>query len=94
MHERYLQAILRHLHGPAEIYFHPRAAQRLDRLGPNPTDLAALLSPQVRKLLGTSPQERTATAVNAAGDSPRCSSPNSSSSCVPSREPTGYAPHA
>lgn len=35
----------------AEIYFHPTTGPRLDPLGPNPTDLATLLSPQIRQLV-------------------------------------------
>lgn len=36
--------------GPAEIYLHPTTGPRLEPLGPNPDELAALLSPRVRAL--------------------------------------------
>jgi chitin disaccharide deacetylase len=35
---------------PAEIYLHPTTGPRLEPLGPNPDELAALLSPRVRDL--------------------------------------------
>ena len=37
--------------GSAEVYFHPTCGRRLDPLGPNPDDLAALVSPSVRQAL-------------------------------------------
>lgn len=55
MHERYVLKLLEALaHSPAppaEIYFHPTCGPRLDALGPNPDDLAALLSPAVSEAL-------------------------------------------
>ena len=44
--------VLRQMREPtAEIYFHPTLGERLDPLGPNPGDLATLLSPGVRALI-------------------------------------------
>ncbi|HXO18571.1 MAG TPA: hopanoid biosynthesis-associated protein HpnK, partial [Thermoanaerobaculia bacterium] len=37
--------------GSAEIYFHPTSGARVEALGPNPDDLAALLSPRVRQAI-------------------------------------------
>jgi len=49
MTEAYLLSVLRALCAPsAEIYFHPSSESEVERLGPNPGDLAALLSPAVR----------------------------------------------
>ncbi len=50
MDEGYLLHLLDTLETPtAEIYLHPTAGARLEPLGPNPEELAALLSPQVRE---------------------------------------------
>jgi len=52
MTEAYVLRLLRRLTVPtAEIYFHPSTAAE-EALGPNPGDLAALLSPAVRRLIG------------------------------------------
>lgn len=52
MHERYVLRILRHLHAAsAELYLHPSLIHEGDALGPNPGDLATLLSPAVREVL-------------------------------------------
>lgn len=48
MREQYVVRLLGSLRGAAEIYFHPTTGPRLDPLGPNAGDLAALLSPAVR----------------------------------------------
>jgi hopanoid biosynthesis associated protein HpnK len=48
MREEYVVRLLGSLRDTAEIYFHPTTGPRLDALGPNPGDLAALLSPAVR----------------------------------------------
>jgi len=48
MDEAYLLHVLERLRSPsAEIYFHPSAGPRDEALGPNPADLAALVSPAV-----------------------------------------------
>lgn len=50
MSEAYVLSLLRQTNGPlAEIYFHPTDGERLDPLGPNPAELAVLLSPAVNK---------------------------------------------
>jgi hypothetical protein len=49
MDEQYVLAVLQQLNVPAEIYFHPTVGPRLDALGPNPQDLATLLSPTIRQ---------------------------------------------
>ncbi len=52
MSEGYLLHLLARLDAPtAEIYLHPTAGERLEPLGPNPGELAALLSPRVRELV-------------------------------------------
>jgi len=49
MHEAYVVRALRALAAPtAELYFHPSLEASGEALGPNPSDLAALLSPAVR----------------------------------------------
>ncbi len=48
MSEAYVLWLLEQLDEPCEIYFHPTAGGRTDPRGPNPTDLATLLSPAVR----------------------------------------------
>ncbi len=53
MTEAYLLHLLARLgpsDGSTEIYLHPTAGERLEPLGPNPDELAALLSPRVREL--------------------------------------------
>ncbi len=52
MQEDYVLGLLRR-NGPAsaELYFHPTTMQQAEPLGPNPGDLAALLSPALRQLL-------------------------------------------
>lgn len=48
MREEYVIQTLRSLHGrSAELYFHPTTGFRTDNFGPNPDDLATLLSPRV-----------------------------------------------
>ncbi|HEY8021147.1 MAG TPA: hopanoid biosynthesis-associated protein HpnK [Thermoanaerobaculia bacterium] len=50
MCEAYLLHLLDHLESAtAEIYLHPTRGDRLEALGPNPHELAALLSPRVRE---------------------------------------------
>jgi len=50
MDEQYVLDLLRRINAPsAEIYFHPACDHRLDPAGPNPGDLATLLSPAVRQ---------------------------------------------
>jgi hopanoid biosynthesis associated protein HpnK len=52
MREPYVVTVLRHLRqSSAEIYFHPSTAASDEILGPNPGDLACLLSPTVRQVL-------------------------------------------
>lgn len=52
MHESYVVRVLRSLKVPtAELYFHPSLADQRERLGPNPGDLATLLSPAVRQVI-------------------------------------------
>lgn len=48
MQEEYVIQTLHSLHGrSAELYFHPTTGPRTDVFGPNPEDLATLLSPRV-----------------------------------------------
>lgn len=52
MTEGYVMKVLRELRAPtAELYFHPSLAAPGEALGPNPGDLATLLSPAVRSLI-------------------------------------------
>jgi hopanoid biosynthesis associated protein HpnK len=52
MHEAYVVKVLRRLPGPAaELYFHPSLAERTEASGPNPGDLATLLSPAVGRVI-------------------------------------------
>jgi chitin disaccharide deacetylase len=52
MQEGYVVDLLRHLRAPtAEIYFHPSVGPSSEKLGPNPTDLATLLSPLLRQVM-------------------------------------------
>ena len=52
MEEAYVLRLLRSLNVPsAEIYFHPASLPVGEALGPNPVDLAALLSPTVRQVI-------------------------------------------
>jgi hopanoid biosynthesis associated protein HpnK len=49
MHEAYVLEVLRHLRGPmTELYFHPSLIEQGEAMGPNPGDLATLLSPALR----------------------------------------------
>lgn len=48
MEERYVLRVVASLGAAAEIYFHPSIQARGEPLGPNPTDLRALVSPAVR----------------------------------------------
>jgi hopanoid biosynthesis associated protein HpnK len=51
MSEAYLLHLVESLDAAsAEIYLHPTTGARLEALGPNPEELAALLSPRVREL--------------------------------------------
>ncbi len=59
MHERFVVGLLRRISGEvrsAELYFHPSTRSLGRPFGPNPGDLAALLSPRVRQAI----QERGA----------------------------------
>ncbi|HBY98435.1 MAG TPA: hopanoid biosynthesis associated protein HpnK [Chloroflexi bacterium] len=52
MREDYVVTVLRRLNVPsAELYFHPATGPEDGALGPNPGDLATLLSPTVRQVL-------------------------------------------
>lgn len=52
MEEAYVLKVLRQLDAPtAELYFHPDCAAQSEPLGPNPGDLATLLSPAVRQVI-------------------------------------------
>ncbi|MCS7219991.1 MAG: hopanoid biosynthesis-associated protein HpnK [Anaerolineae bacterium] len=52
MEEAYVVRVLRELSVPtAELYFHPTFGPNAEPLGPNPGDLAALLSPAVRQII-------------------------------------------
>jgi len=52
MGEKYVLRLLRNLHVPtAEIYFHPALEPEGEEFGPNPDDLACLLSPAVRQMI-------------------------------------------
>lgn len=52
MEEAYVVRVLRQLRAPiAELYFHPDTAPGGEVLGPNPGDLATLLSPAVRQVI-------------------------------------------
>ncbi len=52
MGEDYVVDVLQELREPdAEVYFHPTLGRRLNPLGPNPGDLATLLSPRVRSVI-------------------------------------------
>lgn len=53
MGEAYVLGLLSQLQVPtAEIYFHPSTVFEGERLCPNPGDLATLLSPKVRRIIG------------------------------------------
>jgi len=52
MKTAYVVDVLRHLNVPtAELYFHPSTVFEGEALGPNPGDLATLLSPAVRQII-------------------------------------------
>lgn len=52
MHRAYVANLLRHLKVPtAELYFHPSTVYEGETRGPNPDDLATLLSPTIRQLI-------------------------------------------
>jgi len=52
MQEAYVINLLRHLEVPtAELYFHPTTGPESEFMGPNPGDLATLLSPAVRQVI-------------------------------------------
>lgn len=52
MHEPHVVRLLQRIDAPtAELYLHPSMTFEGDELGPNPGDLAALLSPRVRRTL-------------------------------------------
>jgi hopanoid biosynthesis associated protein HpnK len=52
MHEAYVLNLLQNLHaGLVELYFHPDQAEGGPPLGPNPGDLATLLSPSIRQVI-------------------------------------------
>jgi chitin disaccharide deacetylase len=53
MTEAYVLDVLRRLpDGASELYFHPSLGPQTDRFGPGPMDLATLLSPAVRQIIG------------------------------------------
>jgi hopanoid biosynthesis associated protein HpnK len=50
MDDTYVRQVLRQLHSPlVELYFHPAIDKADEEWGPNPVDLATLLSPAVRQ---------------------------------------------
>jgi len=52
MHQTYVQGVLRRLSVPsAELYFHPAMAPPYEEGGPNPGDLATLLSPTLPAII-------------------------------------------
>ncbi len=52
MEEAYVAEVLRRLRAPsAELYFHPTLGPERDPWGPNPGDLATLLSPRIRRII-------------------------------------------
>lgn len=52
MTEKYVAGVLENLReGSAELYFHPTVGKRLASLGPNPGDLATLISPRIRQII-------------------------------------------
>jgi len=52
METGYVVKVLRQLDVPtAELYFHPTTGPRQEAFGPNPSDLATLLSPAVREVI-------------------------------------------
>ncbi len=52
MREAYVVSLLRELRvSSAELYFHPSTEAQVEKLGPNPGDLATLLSPAVRQVI-------------------------------------------
>lgn len=52
MTEDYVAGVLENLReGSAELYFHPTVGKRLAPLGPNPGDLATLISPRIRQII-------------------------------------------
>lgn len=52
MTEPYVVSVLRGLKvSSAELYFHPSTEAQVEKLGPNPGDLATLLSPAVRQVI-------------------------------------------
>ncbi len=52
MRQDYVVEVLRSLQKPnAELYFHPSQVPQTEALGPNPGDLATLLSPMVRRVI-------------------------------------------
>lgn len=52
MHESYVLDLIRNVHVPtAELYFHPSLRDEDGKFGPNPLDLATLLSPDVRSAI-------------------------------------------
>ncbi|HSZ56097.1 MAG TPA: ChbG/HpnK family deacetylase [Tepidisphaeraceae bacterium] len=53
MDEPYVLSVLGQVKPPAEIYFHPTEGERIDSLGPNPTDLRTLLSARIRTAVQT-----------------------------------------
>ena len=52
MDEAYVLRMLDHLRAPsAELYFHPSVQLEGQEMGPNPGDLQALVSPEVRRAI-------------------------------------------
>lgn len=52
MHKAYVVDLLRRLQAPtAELYFHPSTVYEGEAMGPNPDDLATLLSPTIRQVI-------------------------------------------
>ena len=83
MHEAFVVGLLRHMSPEirsAELYFHPCTESWGEPYGPNPGDLAALLSPRVRQAVQERGAELTNYAALGAGGLRReiCSGPYSS----------------
>jgi hopanoid biosynthesis associated protein HpnK len=54
MEEAYVVSLLEHMRGDsAEIYFHPTTGVRMDDLGPNPEELATLLSQTLKRVIAS-----------------------------------------
>ncbi len=83
MHERFVTGLVRGIPAAvrsAELYFHPCTQSLGEPYGPNPGDLAALLSPQVRRAIDERGAQLTTYAALGAGARRRAMWPGSSSS--------------